>query len=103
MHQLIYCTCPDRPSAEKIAHHLVKARLAACVNIVPGITSVYQWQEKIESQDELLLLIKSRQDLYPQLEQAIIAHHPYELPEVVAVTMAHALPAYLEWMDSCLD
>ncbi len=103
MHLVIYCTCPDRSSAEKIARHLVEARLAACVNIVPGIISVYQWQGEIESADEHLLLIKSRQDLYPRLEQAIVTQHPYELPEVVAVTMDHALPAYLEWMDSCID
>ena len=103
MHLVIYCTCPDRSSAEKIARHLIEARLAACVNIVPGIISVYQWQGEIESADEHLLLIKSRQDLYPRLEQAIVTQHPYELPEVVAVTMDHALPAYLEWMDSCID
>ncbi len=103
MHQLVYCTCPDRTCAEKIAHQLVEARLAACVNIVPGVTSVYRWQGATESADEHLLLIKSRDDLYPRLEQAIVKLHPYELPEVVAVTMDHALPAYLTWMDSCLD
>ncbi len=102
MHQLIYCTCPDRETAEKIARHLIKTQLAACINIIPGITSIYQWQGKIESAEEHLLLIKSRQDLYPQVEQAIIRLHPYELPEVVAVSMARALPDYLHWMDSCL-
>ncbi len=103
MHQLVYCTCPDKTSAEKIARYLVKTRLAACINIVPGITSIYRWQGEIETAEEHLLLIKSRKDLYARLEQAIVEQHPYELPEVVAVTMDHALPAYLKWMDSCLD
>jgi periplasmic divalent cation tolerance protein len=103
MHQLVYCTCPDKACAEKLARHLVEKKLAACVNIVSGITSIYQWQGEIESADECLLLIKSRHDLYPQLEQTLVKLHPYELPEVVAVTMDQALPAYLNWMDSCLD
>ncbi len=103
MHQIIYCTCPNQETAEKIARTLVSEKLAACVNIVPGITSVYQWQGKIETDQECLLLIKSRQDIYPELEKTIIAIHPYELPEIVAVSIAHALPGYLNWMDTCLQ
>ncbi len=101
-HQIIFCTCPDEPVAKKIATHLVKEKLAACVNIVPGLTSVYEWQGEIETASEQLLLIKSRQDFYPKIETAILEQHPYELPEIVAVPIAHALPQYLQWMDSCL-
>lgn len=101
-HQIIFCTCPDDKVAKKLATHLVSKKLAACVNIVPGLTSVYEWQGEIETAQEHLLLIKSRDDVYPQIEAAILEQHPYELPEIVAVPMAHALPQYLEWMDSCL-
>ncbi len=103
MHQIIYCTCPNQETAEKIARTLVSEKLAACINIVPGITSIYQWQGKIETAQECLLLIKSRQDVYPDLEKKITAIHPYELPEIVAVSIAHALPDYLNWMDTCLQ
>ncbi len=103
MHQIIYCTCPNQETAEKIARTLVSEKLAACINIVPSITSIYQWQGKIETAQECLLLIKSRQDAYPELEKKITAIHPYELPEIVAVSIAHALPDYLNWMDTCLQ
>jgi periplasmic divalent cation tolerance protein len=101
--QIILCTCPDRETAEKIAHLLVEKNLAACVNILPGLTSYYRWQGRIESAQELLLLIKSNSDRYPAVEKAILENHPYELPEIVAVPVEHGLPDYLHWIDSCLS
>lgn len=100
-YQIIFCTCPDKDTAEKIARLLVENNLAACVNIVPNITSVYRWQEQIEAADEVLLLIKARQDAYPLLESMIKTHHPYQLPEIIAVAIERGLPDYLNWIASC--
>lgn len=96
------CTCPDQATAEKLADLLVAEQLAACVNILPGIQSVYQWQGKIEHDPELLLVIKTRRDGFASLEQAIRQHHPYELPEVIAVTIEDASAAYLAWIDQSM-
>jgi periplasmic divalent cation tolerance protein len=100
-YQLILCTCPDKDTAEKIAHWLVNDKLAACVNILPGITSVYLWREKIESAQEHLLLIKASKTAYQAIETAIKKQHPYELPEILAVPIENGLPEYLHWIDSC--
>ncbi len=96
-------TCPDTETAERLAALLVENRLAACVNILPGLTSVYRWQGAIQHERETLLLAKSRADRYPALEAALVEHHPYELPEVVAVSIEHGLDGYLAWLDAALD
>lgn len=100
--QLMLCTSPDRASAEKIAGLLVEGQLAACVNIVAGVTSIYRWQGKIQSAEEHLLLVKTRRSRYADAEAAIIAAHPYEVPEIIAVSIDQGLPAYLRWIDSCV-
>jgi len=102
MYQIILCTCPNKETAETIARQLVESKLAACVNILPSITSIYQWQGAIETAQEQLLLIKSRNDRYLELEKRIQSLHPYELPEIVSVSVNHALPGYLKWIDACL-
>jgi len=103
MHQIIFCTCPDQQTAKQIAESLIRDKSAACVNIIPGITSVYQWQGKIESAQEHLLLIKSRVEKYSTIESKIKQIHPYELPEIIAVPIERGLPEYLQWIDSCLS
>ena len=100
-YQLILCTCPDQVTAERIAKLLVSQRLAACVNVLPGITSFYIWDNQQESAQEHLLLIKARQDHYPALETAIKTNHPYELPEIIAISIDCGLPEYLNWIDTC--
>ena len=102
-HQIILCTCPDKDTAEKIAHLLVTGQLAALVNILPGLLSVYIWQGQVESAQEHLLLIKSRKDRYQALEAMIRDSHPYEIPEIIAVPVEAGLPEYLNWIDSCLS
>ena len=102
-HQLVLCTCPDTETAGRLAAELVERRLAACVNIVPGVTSVYRWQGKIETESEVLLLVKTRSDRYQEVEEALLEHHPHELPEVVAVSLEQGLSGYLAWLDSALD
>lgn len=103
MTQLIVtlCTCPDKDTAQKIARLLVEANLAACVNILPNIQSIYSWQGQIESAEEYLLMIKSIETGYQEIESAIRSHHPYELPEIIAVPIEHCLPEYINWIHSC--
>ena len=97
---LVISTLPDRPQAEKLARLLIEQRLAACVNILPGATSVYRWQGKVESADETIILIKTTMAGYPALEAAIKGAHPYELPVIVAVPVEAGLPEYLHWVES---
>ena len=95
---LCFSTCPDAATAERIATALVEERLAACVNILPGLRSVYRWQGQVEAADEVLLLIKTSAETYPTLQARLTALHPYELPELLAVEPATGLPAYLDWV-----
>lgn len=93
-----HCTCPDAGTAERIAQALVSARLAACVNILPGVRSVYRWQGAIERADEVLLLAKTTRERLEPLIALVASLHPHELPEVIAVEVAAGLPAYLDWV-----
>lgn len=97
--QLIFCTCPDRDCAQNLANTIVEQRLAACVSILPGVHSIYHWQGKQESADEILLLIKTHSQVYSALERLIQQQHPYELPEIIAVPVENGLPAYLNWIS----
>jgi periplasmic divalent cation tolerance protein len=97
---LVITNLPDRESAEKLAALLIEQRLAGCVSILAPCSSVYRWQGEIQHDQEHPLLIKTVQDRYAELEQSIRANHPYELPEVIAVSITHGLPAYLQWVES---
>jgi len=97
---LVITNLPDRDSAARLARALVEKRLAACVNILAPCRSVYRWKGQIEDAEEHPLLIKSTSARYPELEAAIRAAHPYELPEIIAVPLAGGLPDYLEWIDT---
>jgi periplasmic divalent cation tolerance protein len=95
---LVFTTAPDRAVAMRIARALVDARLAACVNVLAGCTSVYRWEGAVETAEELPLIIKTRAGRYAEVEAAIRRLHPYELPEILAVPVMHGLPEYLEWV-----
>lgn len=95
---ICFCTCPDALTAERIATALVGERLAACVNMVPGLRSVYRWQGRVETADEVLLLVKTTVEAYPALQDRLRALHPHELPELLAVETAFGLPEYLLWV-----
>lgn len=95
---LVLTNLPDRESAQKAAHALIESRTAACVNILPGCSSVYHWQGKVESADEVPLLIKTSRAAYPRMEEILRANHPYELPEIIAVPVTTGLPGYLQWV-----
>jgi len=94
-----YCTCPDQTTAERIAETLVAERLAACVNIVPGLTSVYRWQSQVRRDAEVLMIIKTRGVVYSLLETRIRELHPYEVPEIVALPIQAGSAPYLLWLN----
>ena len=100
--QLVLCSVPNRETAEHIAETLVSEQLAACVNIIPGIVSIYRWKEAIEKDGELLLLIKTTRNMYESLEHRIQALHPYELPEIIAVSIQTGQTDYIKWIENCL-
>jgi periplasmic divalent cation tolerance protein len=91
-------TCGNAEEAQKIAFALTEAGLAACVNIVPGITSVYRWKGKVEQAQELLLIVKTRSTLLPALQDKLREMHSYEVPELITFQVTGGLPAYLAWL-----
>lgn len=99
---LVLCTCPEGETASELARALVEERLAACVNILPGIASVYRWQGAIETSREALLLVKTERAAYARLESRLRERHPYEVPEIVALPLENGLPDYLQWISQCL-
>lgn len=97
---LVLTNLPDADSAERISRLLVEQRLAACVNILAPCTSVYRWNDTLETASEIPLLIKTTRARYPALQAALTTAHPYELPEIVAVPLHEGLPAYLAWVGT---
>lgn len=95
---LVITNCPDEDCANAIALALVEEKLAACVNILPRVQSIYRWQGAVDSASEVPLLIKTLAAAYPALEQAIRQRHPYEVPEIIALPITAGLPAYLNWL-----
>jgi len=95
----VITTTETKEDAEKIANVLVQKRLAACVQVIGPITSVYWWKEEIEKATEWLCVIKTRKDLYEKIEMAIRHNHPYETPEVLAVPVLEGSKSYLSWLD----
>ncbi|HJU08652.1 MAG TPA: divalent-cation tolerance protein CutA [Rhodanobacteraceae bacterium] len=95
---LLLSTCPDSETAAKISRALVEGRLAACVNRVPGLTSVYRWCGEIHEDGEVLLLIKSTRDRLESLRTRLIELHPYEVPELIALEITAGHVPYLDWL-----
>jgi len=95
---LVITNLPERAAAEKLADALVAKRLAACINILAPCRSVYRWHGAVQHDEEHPVLIKTTRAAYAELEAQIRAHHPYELPEIIAVPIERGLPAYLDWV-----
>ncbi|MCC7487640.1 MAG: divalent-cation tolerance protein CutA [Burkholderiales bacterium] len=95
---LVLTSLPDRDAALRLAHGLVERRLAACVNVLGECTSVYRWRGAVETAREIPVLIKTRTALYREVEAAIGELHPYEVPEVIALSVTRGLPGYLQWV-----
>jgi len=100
--QVVICTCPDQTVAETIAENIVAQRLAACVNIMPQVRSIYHWEGNIESAEESLLLIKTHVEKYASLQNTIENIHPYEVPEIISLDVKDGLPSYLNWLSTSI-
>jgi periplasmic divalent cation tolerance protein len=96
---LAFSTCPDPEVGRALARGLVESGLAACVNIVPGVTSVYRWNGATHEDAECLLIAKTTDAGFAPLRDWLRTHHPYELPEVITVSVSDGLSAYLRWID----
>lgn len=96
---LVVTNLPDSESAFNLARQLVDLRLAACVNVLPAVTSFYEWEGKLEQASEHTVVAKTVRERYAEVERAIVERHPYALPEVVAVDVTDGLPAYLRWVE----
>lgn len=99
MVKLFYCTTDSQSSANELAASIVEQQLAACVNIIPGITSVYHWNNEIQHDQEWLLLIKTTDDMSEALKEAIMKIHQYDSPELISVDVTDGLPDYLQWVQ----
>jgi len=97
--RVIFCTTP-LDLAESLAEGLVESRVAACVNILPAVRSIYRWKGAVEKDDESLLLIKTTADGVPAVLEYIRAHHPYDVPEAIALKIQEGLPDYLAWLEA---
>ena len=101
--KLVLTTAGSKEEAHKIARALVERRLAACVNIIPQIESVYRWQEKVEEAQEWLLLIKTSGAAFGRVRDSIKELHSYELPECISLAIEDGSAAYLKWIDDSVD
>ena len=100
---LVLCTCPGEPVALELARTLVRERLAACVNRVTGVTSIYQWQGRLCEDSEQLLVIKTTPACYPALEMRLKTLHPYEIPEIIVIPVVTGSRQYLAWLGAATD
>ncbi|WP_200762203.1 divalent-cation tolerance protein CutA [Nitrosophilus alvini] len=99
----LFCTVPDKKSAEDISYTLVSEKLAACVNIIDGVDSIYFWEGKVQDDSELLLVIKTKKSLYEKLEKKIKSIHPYKVPEIIAFEIFRGSVEYLNWIDESVE
>lgn len=97
---VVLCNVPTQDQALEIARELLKLRLAACVNILPGLISVYRWEQTVQQEHEVQLQIKTCRSRYALLEQCLLAKHSYALPEIIALPIEAGLPAYLNWLTA---
>jgi periplasmic divalent cation tolerance protein len=95
---IVLITVPDEQVASRIAHALVSEKLAACVNVLPGVRSVYFWEGEICNEGELLCLVKTRRELFPGVRERVLDLHPYQLPEIIALPLALGSDLYLAWL-----
>jgi len=100
--KIVFSTCPGGAEAERLAELLVHEKLAGCVNIVPGLSSIYRWKDAIEKDAESLLIIKTSADRLPDLQKTLIAEHPYETPEFVVLDIERMSEGYAAWLSSVL-
>lgn len=98
-HQIILVTCPDRATAAKIGSALVEEKIAACANLIEGVTSIYRWKNEIHQDAEVLLMVKTRAARFTAVERRVLELHPYEVPEIIACDITAGNLPYLNWID----
>ncbi len=96
----MWCNCPDQTTATALASGLVKEKLAACVNVLPAVQSIYHWEGRLETATEVPLMIKTTSAAYSQLQGWLQTHHPYTIPEIIALPVTDGLPSYLAWVQA---
>jgi periplasmic divalent cation tolerance protein len=96
---VIFCTISSKNDAKKIAQELVQKKLAACVNIIEGLTSVYEWKNELCTENECLMIIKSKRALFEEIKKEIVSLHPYEVPEIISLPITDGLDTYLNWIS----
>ncbi|MCB1019453.1 MAG: divalent-cation tolerance protein CutA [Acidobacteria bacterium] len=101
--RIVLTTCGSEADAERIARALVERRLAACVNIIGGVRSIYRWKDAVEDDAELLLIIKTQTSAIERLKAAITELHPYDVPELVVVAIEDGASAYLDWIGASVS
>lgn len=99
---ICYVTTPNEDSAKRIAHDLITNKLAACVNIIPGIQSIYEWEGRINEDSEYLLMIKTATDAVDNLSKFVRENHPYSVAEVISVKIENGNPPYLDWIEKSM-
>ena len=100
---VVWTTLPEARSAKKLARGLVAKKLAACVSVVPGVSSTYRWKKKVETSREVLVLIKTSKARWKAVQKFVLEKHPYELPELIAIPVAGGSKAYLSWVEKMVD
>ncbi len=101
-HCIIHCTCPSSEIARRIATMLIQQQEAACVNLIPGVTSIYNWKGELHADNETLMVIKSLNRCFEAVSATIRQHHPAELPEIIAVSIDSGSDEYLDWIEKCV-
>ena len=99
---VVLVTCPTQAVGRRLAERLVKSHLAACVNLIPQVESIFQWQGKIDRCREALLVVKTTAERFERLRRTVVQFHPYKVPEVIALPIAAGHPPYLRWLSASL-
>ena len=102
-YQFVYMTAGSLENARKIARHLVQEKLAACVNLIPGMESYYEWKGQAENENELVLIAKTRSELFGRLRERVLELHDYECPCIVALSLTDGHPEFLDWLGTQTD
>jgi periplasmic divalent cation tolerance protein len=100
---MVFCTCPTFAIAEELAKKVIEDKLAACANIIPGVTSIYTWEGKTEISSEVQLLFKTTTQTFNKLEVLLNKMHPYDCPEIIGVPIEHGNTGYLQWLKNSVS
>ena len=100
---IVFITAPNEKEAACISQTIVGERLAACVNIIPSVRSIYRWQGRVEDEQEVLLIVKTKRALFERLKERVTALHTYSVPEILALPLAGGSEAYLNWLGQETD